>query len=193
LDNVARGTSLRSQPQNSLVNVSNPLDSSAPHLHPGSQPTRTLNAREVYHEAQEALKPLLNGVITQEDLDDLKEELSELRYVFFLLNSLSCSHQHTRRARAEEQSSGQIFDPPSIRQKGRPRTARITGAIEGRSRGGGPSRTLAPMTPAVPALSQQLPTQTPRSRQPLMSQRSTRKCGLCRQAGHTRATCDWVQ
>ncbi|KAG1856274.1 hypothetical protein C8R48DRAFT_566547, partial [Suillus tomentosus] len=79
LDNVARGTSLRSQPQNSLVNVSNPLDSSAPHLRPGSQPTRTLNAREVYHEAQEALKPLLNGVITQEDLDDLKEELSELR------------------------------------------------------------------------------------------------------------------
>ena len=83
LDNVTRGTSLRlrSQPTSALVNLSNPLDSSAPHLRPGSLPTKTLNAREVYHEAQEALKPLLNGVITQEDLDDLKEELSELRYV----------------------------------------------------------------------------------------------------------------
>lgn len=69
----------------------------------------------MYHEAQEALKPLLNGVITQEDLDDLKEELSELRYVFFLLNSLSCSHntpggQGLRSNQADISLTHQVFD-----------------------------------------------------------------------------------
>ncbi|KAG0693356.1 hypothetical protein DFH29DRAFT_1039704 [Suillus ampliporus] len=99
LDNVARGTSLHSQPPSSLMNFSNPLDSSAPHLRPGSFPTKTLNARDVYHEAQEALKPLLNGVMTQEDLDDLKEELSELRYMSLSVNPFPgwFKLQHTRK------------------------------------------------------------------------------------------------
>lgn len=52
---------------------------------------------------------------------------------------------------------------PILNPKGRPRTQRITGALEGRARGGGAR------------------IQT--------SKHAGRKCGVCRQVGHNRANC----
>jgi hypothetical protein len=43
--------------------------------------TQTLPSRMVFHEAQEAIKPLLSGIQTQEQLEDLLGSLAELRYV----------------------------------------------------------------------------------------------------------------
>ncbi|KAG2158739.1 uncharacterized protein EDB93DRAFT_1100367 [Suillus bovinus] len=67
-------------------------------------PTQTIGAREVYHETHAALKPLINGVHTKEDLDELLQDLDELR-----------------RMKAEEARSALIHDPPVIQQKGCPR------------------------------------------------------------------------
>ncbi|KAG1786648.1 hypothetical protein EV424DRAFT_1340421 [Suillus variegatus] len=58
---------------------SNPLDSSIQRS--AVPPTQTIGAREVYHETHAALKPLINGVHTKEDLDELLQDLDELRYV----------------------------------------------------------------------------------------------------------------
>jgi hypothetical protein len=41
--------------------------------------TQTVPARTVYHEANAALRPLISGIQTQEQLDDLINELGELR------------------------------------------------------------------------------------------------------------------
>jgi len=60
----------------------------------------------------------------------------------------------------------QIRNPPILNPKGRPRTQRLTGALEGRPRGGG-----AGIQPASQA---------------------GRKCGVCREVGHTRANCPLV-
>ncbi|KAH7903945.1 hypothetical protein BJ138DRAFT_1167358 [Hygrophoropsis aurantiaca] len=166
--------------------LANPLGSSASQLRLTPAPsTQTVNARTAYQEAHAALKPLLIGIQTQDELDDLKESLDELR-----------------RQRAEEQGPlGDIRDPPIMRQKGRPRTTRLTGAIEGRQRGGGGQLTSTPAThlsrPSTPVGTQTSTTAPSASRpalsQPrLASQTRPRKCGLCRREGHTRATCDWI-
>ena len=48
---------------------------------PPVQPTTTLGARTVYHEAQAALRPLLVGVQTQEQLDSLLEKVGDIQSV----------------------------------------------------------------------------------------------------------------
>ncbi|KZV90778.1 hypothetical protein EXIGLDRAFT_616493, partial [Exidia glandulosa HHB12029] len=56
--------------------LSNPLDASR--ITP-APPTTTLPPQTVYHESQAALKPLLNGIQTQEELDSLLTQLGDIR------------------------------------------------------------------------------------------------------------------
>ncbi|KAF9016500.1 hypothetical protein BDP27DRAFT_1440682 [Rhodocollybia butyracea] len=64
--------------------------------------------------------PSLPRVQTAEYLSDLLEGLHDIH-----------------RVQDEEQEQEHIHDPPALNPKGRPRTARITSAIEGPPRGGG--------------------------------------------------------
>lgn len=68
-----------------------------------------------------------------------------------------------------------IHDPPVIRQKGRPREARLTGPLEGRQRGGGGQMggTTEPGQDRI--------------------QRQARRCGVCRKEGHNRQNCPDVR
>ena len=59
--------------------MSNPLDSSSTKIRSVVPATQTIGAREVYHETHAALKPLINGIQTKEDLDELLQDLDELR------------------------------------------------------------------------------------------------------------------
>ncbi|KAF9457960.1 hypothetical protein BDZ94DRAFT_1227071, partial [Collybia nuda] len=77
--------------------------------------TQTIGSRTVFHEAQAALRPLLNNIQTQEQLDTLINRLDTIRFAHIL----------------------RIKDPPIIAHKGRPCTARITGQLEGQPQGGG--------------------------------------------------------
>lgn len=49
---------------------------------PGS--TQTIEARTVFHEAQAAIRPLIAGIQTQEQLDGLLDSLQEIQLVTFL-------------------------------------------------------------------------------------------------------------
>ncbi|KIJ08366.1 hypothetical protein PAXINDRAFT_88940 [Paxillus involutus ATCC 200175] len=83
IDNVPRKES-ETKPltplSSSRYTQSNPLKSK-PTLtqRQGVLPTQTVDAREVYHEAQAALKPLLNGVQTKEELDELLQDLDQIQ------------------------------------------------------------------------------------------------------------------
>lgn len=191
LENVPRNSSTLQSASLAISSshISNPLDSSSTQRG-AVPPTQTIGAREVYHETHAALKPLINGIHTKEDLDELLQDLDELRYVFIgtLIHSPNVS---LRRIKAEEARSTLIHDPPVIQQKGRPRSARLTGAIEGRPRGGGPSvrsRARSENTAATPIASQAHHESTMS-----MTQKAPRKCGLCRREGHTRQNCDWIR
>ncbi|KAJ7885137.1 hypothetical protein B0H14DRAFT_2498944 [Mycena olivaceomarginata] len=98
--------------------ASNPLDSTSHKTTPPPQ-TQTVPARDVFHNVQAAMHPLIAGIQTQEQVADLLDSLGKLQY--------------TRQE--------QIIDPPVISHKGRPRTARLTNAHEGQQRGGGVART----------------------------------------------------
>ncbi|OJA21156.1 hypothetical protein AZE42_13273, partial [Rhizopogon vesiculosus] len=101
LENVPRNSALQSTSLTvSSSHISNPLDSSSAQLRNAVPPHRLLT--------------LINGVQTKEELDELLQDLDELR-----------------RTKAEEARSALIRDPPIIQQKGRSRSARLTGAIEG--------------------------------------------------------------
>ena len=67
----------------------------------------------------------------------------------------------------EEICSACLQDPPTIKQKGRPRSQRLTGAVEGRARGGGGSLLQSRLA---------------------ASSSGNRLCGVCRKSGHNRAT-----
>ncbi|KAJ8588723.1 hypothetical protein M405DRAFT_739760 [Rhizopogon salebrosus TDB-379] len=71
LENVPRNSALQSFLTVSSSHISNPLDSSSAQLRNAVPPTQTVGAREVYHETHAALKPLINGVQTKEELDEL--------------------------------------------------------------------------------------------------------------------------
>jgi hypothetical protein len=72
---------------------------------------------------------------------------------------------HIRSAQVDKNHQGAIHDPPALNPKGRPRTQRMTGVMEGRPRGGGAS---------IPKV--------------ILG----RRCGVCRQEGHTRSTCPLI-
>ncbi|KAJ7674382.1 hypothetical protein B0H14DRAFT_2423844, partial [Mycena olivaceomarginata] len=71
---------------------------------------KTVPARDVFHNVQAAIRPLIAGIQTREQVTDLIQSLEDLQY---------------------------IMDPPVISHKGRPRTNRLTNAREGRQQGGG--------------------------------------------------------
>lgn len=130
--------------------------------------TQTIGARAVHQEATAALRPLLEGVRTVEELEDVLEGIESIKYVlpstFGILYMLTIN---CRRARVDAANEGQIFDPPTLNPKGRPRTARITGRLEGRLRGGGPTGPAATVR--------------------------RRRCGLCREEGHKRTNCPFTR
>ena len=166
--------------------LSNPLDLTHNFTLPAAQPTRTLGARTVYHEAQAALRPLLTNVQTQEQLDTLIEHIGDIRY---LLNNLrydnTTAHQKitNRRTEIAQDHSEQIHDPPVIRNKGRPRSARITGPLEGRPRGGGAKAAK------ISAREDYDNNGAVHSGQG----NRRRRCGMCRQEGHYRSNCPLSQ
>ncbi|KDQ29799.1 hypothetical protein PLEOSDRAFT_1039490 [Pleurotus ostreatus PC15] len=140
-----------------------------------TRPTDTINARTAFHEVQAALRPLLNEVQTQEQLDAVLENVREIRYgsillVLYFSDSFS-SH--------ELRDGMTVHGPTPLNPKGRPRTQRITGAIEGRPRGGGASGSRRIPSPSIDVLE---------PRQPAMAKRVLR-CGMCRCPGHNRLAC----
>ncbi|KAJ7785372.1 hypothetical protein DFH07DRAFT_698297, partial [Mycena maculata] len=110
--------------------------------------TETLPAREVFHEIQTAIRPLMTHVETREQVDDLLRNLDQIR---------------------ERKSRETIHDPEIIRHKGRPRTQRLTGALEGRPVGGGG--------------------QASKRRRADRGKENARRCALCHKEGHNRTTC----
>ncbi|KAJ7846096.1 hypothetical protein B0H14DRAFT_2357784, partial [Mycena olivaceomarginata] len=145
------------------VFASNPLDSTS---HESTPPpaTQTVPARDVFHNVQAAIRPLIAGIQTREQVADLIHNLEGLQY----------STKHRRGSpRSNHQSTGHSH-------KGRLRTARLTNAREGRHRGGGvPAR-----RPTVVAVEDVSGPSAKKSR----AGRSY-KCSLCRQEGHNRAKC----
>jgi hypothetical protein len=87
------------------------------------------------HTAEAALRPILNGVQTQEQLDAFIHNLEQLRSV--LNNIINCMTRpkRTRGTTIENEVREGIRDPPVHNPKGRPRTQRLTGPTEGRPRG----------------------------------------------------------
>ena len=73
-----------------------------------------------------------------------------------------------------------IHDPPVIRNKGRPRSARITGPLEGQPRGGG-----AKATTRISAREDH----DDNGAIPSGQENRRRRCGMCRQEGHNRSNC----
>ncbi|KAJ6571664.1 hypothetical protein B0H19DRAFT_905626, partial [Mycena capillaripes] len=119
---------------------SNPLDSTSHDATPPPR-TQTLPARNVFHNVQSSIRPLIAGIQTQEHVAELIQSLETLQYV-------------------------QMMNPPVISHKGRPRTARLTNAREGRQRGGGVTRVAGSFRASV-----------------------SYKCSLCRKEGHNRSNC----
>ena len=77
----------------------------------------------------------------------------------------------------DETHRGTLHDPPTLNPKGRPRTQRLTGALEGRARGGGGRKRSSTSAGG--------------------SEQATKRgwpnrCGACRQEGHNRSNCPLV-
>ncbi|KAF8199223.1 hypothetical protein K438DRAFT_1467141, partial [Mycena galopus ATCC 62051] len=139
--------------------ASNPLDSTSHQTTPPPR-TQTVPARDVFHNVQAAIRPLIAGIQTREQVTDLIQSLENL-------------HQRN----ADEAQQDRIMDPPVISHKGRPRTNRLTNAREGRQRGGGTrssDRTQTQTTEPAPSASRV---------------GRAYKCSLCRQGGHNRSNC----
>jgi hypothetical protein len=62
------------------ISISNPFNQSHDSRPTPPAPTQTIGSRAVYQEAQAALRPLLAGVQTQEQLDTLVSRLETIRY-----------------------------------------------------------------------------------------------------------------
>lgn len=144
-------------------------------------PTQTITSREVYHEVQAAIRPLLSTVQTQEQLANLIESL-----------------HNTRRDHDIFSSEGRVRDPMVIQHKGKPRTARITSAREGAARGGGGGRCLRPRRRkednARDDGSQEDESDDPEAPQsPPRKRVRTYRCGLCHEQGHNRQNCPSLQ
>ncbi|KLO04402.1 hypothetical protein SCHPADRAFT_840630 [Schizopora paradoxa] len=178
---------------------SNPLGSLASTVAlPGSQrnrrdsqeppPTQTLSSRDVYHEVQAAIRPILSTVQTQEQLSTLLDSL-----------------RNTQREQQDLMNEGRVRDPMVIRHKGAPRTARITSAREGPARGGGGARSLRarrsfPQPPPQQDEDEEDEEEDDQPddedheqdmRSPPRKKVKTRvyRCGICHQEGHNRKKC----
>jgi hypothetical protein len=97
-------------------------------------PTQTIAARTVFHEAQAAIQPLIAGIQTQEQLDNLLDSFQGIQCIIFVIlerRSLMGYHD-IRSAQADKKHQEAIHDPPALNPKGRPRSQRMTGMMEGR-------------------------------------------------------------
>ncbi|TEB18462.1 hypothetical protein FA13DRAFT_1803470 [Coprinellus micaceus] len=112
-------TTSNTHPKQRMADTANPLQPPMP-TQPAPPPTQTLPAREIFHETQAAIRPLVNAVRTQEELDDLLDTI-----------------QHVRAQQEALRNEDTLHDPPTLNPKGRPRTQRLTGPTEGPPRGGG--------------------------------------------------------
>lgn len=79
-ENIISTEHLRTQSLLGTVFISNPIDTTS---HQPTPPplTQTLPAREVYHQVQAELRPLLNSVHTQEELTDFLTDIRNIRLV----------------------------------------------------------------------------------------------------------------
>ncbi|KAJ7690276.1 hypothetical protein B0H17DRAFT_936277 [Mycena rosella] len=145
-----------------VPNLSAKSNSKTPHvlIPPGS--TETLPAREVFHEVQAAIRPLMAHVETREQVADLIHSLNSIR-------------QENDETRYRET----IHDPPVVHHKGRPRTQRLTGALEGRPSGGGGTQTKK----------RRMEDSENIELNGITHKKSCRRCGLCGKEGYNRATC----
>ena len=87
----------------------------------------------------------------------------------------------TSQNQLDSANTGQLIGHPAINRRGRPQTQRITGALEGRARGGGAKRTVHDVD-AGPGGSQQRITRKQHTR-----------CEVCREIGHNCLTCPILQ
>ncbi|KAH6874625.1 hypothetical protein BKA70DRAFT_1480019 [Coprinopsis sp. MPI-PUGE-AT-0042] len=150
------------------VPLPNPLEDI--HTNTAPPPTQTLPSREALYEAQAALRPIVNTIQTQEDMNDLQRVLQE-----YLLN---------------RNTEGRIRDPPALDPKGRPRDARLTSAREGPPRGGGARRgPRATQQPAQQATQQATQAQQHVEPQATAPEPTQRRCRNCRGTGHNTRTC----
>ncbi|KAJ7750638.1 hypothetical protein B0H16DRAFT_1318601 [Mycena metata] len=127
-----------------------------------ARPTETLPARDVFHEIQTAIRPLMAHVETREQVDDLLRNLDGIR-----------------QQNDEQRHRETIHDPPVVRHTGRPRTQRLTGANERRAMGGGGSG----------AKKRRVEDDHENVEPERITKKPCRRCGLCRKEGHNRATC----
>ena len=110
------------------VLISNPLELITHHFTDASPSTQTIDAHTVHQEAMAAHCPLLEGVQTVEELEDVLEGIESVKYVLpstfgiLYMLTINCRQPHV-----DAVNEGQIFDPPTLNPKGRPCTARITG------------------------------------------------------------------
>ncbi|KAJ7300393.1 hypothetical protein DFH08DRAFT_725364 [Mycena albidolilacea] len=139
--------------------ASNPLDSTSHETTPPPQ-TQTVPARDVFHNVQAAIRPLIARIQTREQVADLLDSLGKLQNI-------------------DETRQEQIIDPPVISHKGRPRTARLTNARMGQQSGGGVARTTRATMRAGPDPASASASRVGR----------TYKFSLCRQEGHNRSNC----
>ncbi|KAJ7438972.1 hypothetical protein FB451DRAFT_1059946 [Mycena latifolia] len=164
------------------VSISNPVSPPRTHEATPAPVTKTIPRCTIYHTHQADLAPLMAGIQTQEQLDDLRESLARVQ----------C--QGAAQSRLE-----QLRDPPMIAQKGRPSTQRLLGPTEGRPQGGGaripmqrqqlPLRDLEqPLVSTQPAETQPA-VKKPAASHPAPTQRRQNQCGLCRQLGHNSTSC----
>ena len=54
--------------------------------HHAPLPTQTIAARTVFHEAQAAIRPLIAGIQTQEQLDNLLDSFQGIQWVIFVIS-----------------------------------------------------------------------------------------------------------
>lgn len=104
-----------------------------------------------------------------------------------------------RRLREEDQRQDQIHDPHPLNPKGRPRTARITGPLEGKPRGGGVRAGGFDLRKAPKRSRLQLDidragagSEDDDEDEALVKRRRVTKCSICRQPGHRRDRCPLV-
>ncbi|KAJ3568104.1 hypothetical protein NP233_g5933 [Leucocoprinus birnbaumii] len=160
----------------SLASASNPIEWAARRGRgeSGSTPprTQTIGAREVHQVVQSAFRPLLAGIRTQEQVEEFVDRMLKAQEL----------------AEAEERAEV-IHDPLTVKSVGRPRTARLTGAVEGRPRGGGPTAPrLAPGWVPGDNTGSEAQTSNTHPQPPLKTTR-VYKCGNCGQQGHGRHHC----
>lgn len=165
--------------------ASNPLDTTSHDTTPPPS-TQTVPARDVFHNVQAAIRPLMAGIQTREQVSELIHNLEDLQYMlnsFFEFIVLISNSQR----KVDENRRERIMDPPVINPKGRPRTTRLTNAREGRQRGGGATNKTCTQPRAESEDSESQAASGPPPKKSRVGM--TYKCALCRQEGHNRSRC----